>query len=114
MYACMTKTNGIVFLHVIEVLIAILTIFPFCIFKLLISMRYCMIVSMASSPRAPKHVWTKEEEARSSPRSLRAPKHLSLHSHTGEVEPLSHLVSSFAAIDLCLSHQSRAKPAFLR
>jgi len=63
MYACMTKTNGIVSLHVIEVLIAILTIFSFCVLKLLISMSYCMIVSMASSSRAPKHVWTKEEEA---------------------------------------------------
>ena len=56
MYACSIKNelDNFVFL-------CILIILPSCVLKILICMHGCMIVNMARSSRASKHVWTNEE-----------------------------------------------------
>ena len=52
MYACSIKNELDKFAF-----LCILIIFLFCVLKILICMHGCMIVSMTSSSRAPKHVW---------------------------------------------------------
>ena len=58
MYACSMKNEFDNFAF-----LCILIIIPSCLLKILKQMHGCMIVSMTSSSRAPKHVWTEEEEA---------------------------------------------------
>ena len=58
MYACSMKNEFDNFAF-----LCILIIIPSCLLKVLKQMHGCMIVSMASSSRASKCVWMKEEEA---------------------------------------------------
>ena len=58
MYACNIKNEFDNFAF-----LCILIIIPSCLLKVLKQMHGCMIVSMTSSSRVPKNVWTKEEEA---------------------------------------------------
>ena len=58
-YACMTKMNGIVSLHAIDAINCQFFYFSFlCIEVTNIYVSF----ELTSSSRAPKHVWTKEEE----------------------------------------------------